>query len=180
MVKNLGFYLEFDRCIGCHSCEIACKQWNRLESKVSGESSPRWRRVVRTEIGKFPDTKVMNLSIACMHCARPPCEAVCSTGAITKLAENGIVVVNREKCIGCHQCFAACPFGVPQFGEDGIMQKCDFCMDRLTRGEKPVCELTCTTGALHTGTMEELSELMAQKTTQKLAGAILRIVKEDG
>jgi anaerobic dimethyl sulfoxide reductase subunit B (iron-sulfur subunit) len=170
MAKQLGFYLELDRCIGCRSCEIACKQWHGLEPKVAGETGPRWRRVIRTESGTFPNVKVINLSLACMHCAKPPCEAVCPTGAIIKRAEDGIVVVDRDKCIGCYYCFSACPFGIPQFDEDGIMQKCDFCLDRLEQGQKPVCELTCTAEALHTGTMEELSELAARKTAQKLAG----------
>jgi anaerobic dimethyl sulfoxide reductase subunit B (iron-sulfur subunit) len=170
MAKQLGFYLELDRCIGCRSCEIACKQWHGLEPKVAGETGPRWRRVIRTERGTFPYVKVINLSLACMHCAKPPCEAACPTGAISKRTGDGIVVVDQDKCIGCYYCFSACPFGVPQFDEDGIMQKCDFCLDRLEQGQKPVCELTCTAEALHTGTMEELSELAARKTAQKLAG----------
>ena len=62
-------------------------------------------------------------------------------------------------------------FGVPQFDEDGIMQKCDFCLDRLEQGQKPVCELTCTAHALHTGTMEELSKMAAEKAVQKPTGA---------
>jgi anaerobic dimethyl sulfoxide reductase subunit B (iron-sulfur subunit) len=172
MVKQMGFYLELDRCIGCRSCEIACKQWHGLEPGIAGETGPRWRRVINIESGTFPDVEVLNISLACMHCARPPCAEVCPTAAISKRAEDGIVVVDRDKCIGCHYCLSACPFGVPQFGKDGIMQKCDFCLDRLEQGQKPACELTCTAGAIHTGTMEELSELASQKASQKIAGAI--------
>jgi anaerobic dimethyl sulfoxide reductase subunit B (iron-sulfur subunit) len=170
MAKQMGFYLELDRCIGCHSCEVACQQWHSLASGVSGNTGPRWRRVIRLESGKFPKVRVINLPLSCMHCAGPPCAAVCPVAAISKRVQDGIVVVDRGKCTGCHYCLSACPFGVPRFGDDGIMQKCDFCLNRLEQGEKPVCELTCTAGALHTGTMEELYELASQKNGQKLTG----------
>ncbi len=171
MAKQLGFYLELDRCTGCQSCEIACKQWHGLEPKVAGETGPRLMRVIRIESGIFPDVKVVNFPLSCMHCAKPPCEAVCPTGAISKRTGDGIITVDRDKCIGCYYCFSACPFGVPQFDKDGIMQKCDFCLDRLEQGQKPVCELTCDANALHTGTIEELSKLVAEKAVKKLAGA---------
>jgi len=102
-----------------------------------------------------------------MHCGKPACEEVCPTGAISKRAEDGIVVVDRNKCNGCQECFSACPYHVPQFGDDGTMQKCDFCIER---GLEPACTAHCPTEALQYGTMEELSKLATEKAAQRLIG----------
>lgn len=166
-----GFYIDTERCVGCRSCEVACKQWNALPPRVLGKTGPRWRRVITVESGAFPNLSIVNVSTACMHCGKPACAAVCPTGAITKRAEDGIVVVNKDKCIGCRYCSFACPFGVPQFGEEGTMQKCNLCLERLEQGQEPACTATCPANALHAGTMEELSKLAAGKASRKLAGA---------
>ena len=98
------------------------------------------------------------VSLSCLHCGNPPCEAACPRDAITKRPEDGIVTVDREKCFGCHLCLIACSFGVPQFGADGKMQKCDLCLDLITQGKEPACVATCPAEALRFGTLEELSE----------------------
>ena len=166
MKEQYGFYLELDRCIDCWACEVACKQWHGIKA-----GTVRWRRVIDIWGGKYPDVTRTFLSLACMHCGSPACEAVCPTGAIKKRVEDGVVVVDQDKCTGCHYCFFACPFGIPQYGEDGTMQKCDFCLDRLEEGQEPACAATCPTKALHAGTMEELSKLAAEKAATKLGGA---------
>jgi anaerobic dimethyl sulfoxide reductase subunit B (iron-sulfur subunit) len=161
-----GFYVDTSRCIGCGSCAMACKDWNDIQP---GEGV-QWRRVTTVESGQVPDVSIANLSMACMHCGKPACEAVCPTGAISKRAD-GIVVVDRDKCIGCHYCFFACPFGVPQYGLDGTMQKCNFCLDRLEVGEQPACALACPVGALYAGELEDLAAIAQKKITARLAGA---------
>jgi len=164
MSKQYGFYLEPDRCLKCWACEIACKQWKGIKA-----GTVKLRRVTEVSTGTYPDVKRTFLSLSCSHCARTPCAAVCPTGAITKRAEDGIVIVDKEKCIGCHYCSEACPFGVPQFDEDGTMQKCDMCLDRLKNGQPPICAATCPTQALHFGTLQELAELSSRKIAKKLA-----------
>jgi Fe-S-cluster-containing dehydrogenase component len=77
------------------------------------------------------------------------------------------VVVNGDKCIGCRTCLEGCPFGIPQFDQDGTMQKCDMCLDRLGQGQKPICAESCPTGALHWGTVQELSEYAANKFVKR-------------
>ncbi len=170
-----GFYFDADRCMQCFACEVACKAEHDLEPHVTeepGTRGPRWRRVLTTESTSNGDVSVEYLSISCMHCGKPACEAVCPTGAIHKRAEDGIVVVDQSKCIGCHYCFFACPFGIPQYGADGTMQKCNLCVDtRLAEGEKPACVQACCSGALQFGTMEELADLVREKTAHKLSGA---------
>jgi anaerobic dimethyl sulfoxide reductase subunit B (iron-sulfur subunit) len=161
MAKQYGFYYDISRCVQCRTCEVTCKSVNGVEPGI------RWRRVVETWSGEFPDVNRTFFSLACMHCNKPACMAVCPTGAITKRAEDGIVVVDGDKCNGCRDCLPACPFGVPQFGADGIMQKCDFC---LVTGREPACAAACPAEALHYGTMEELAEFAAGKSAEKRAG----------
>ncbi len=165
MRKQYGFYIEIDKCVGCQSCEVACKNWNDVEP------GPRWRRVITTTKGRFPDVAKAFASISCMHCGNAPCEKVCPTGAISKRHEDGIVIVDRSKCIGCHYCFFACPFGSVQFGSDGTMQKCDMCIDRIEEGKEPACVATCKFKALHFGTLLELSKLVPNKHVERLAEA---------
>ena len=102
-----------------------------------------------------------------MHCTRPACAEVCPTDAINKRAEDGIVVVDRDKCNGCQDCFSACPYGVPQFGYDGTMQKCDFCIEI---GGGPACAASCPAEALNFGTLGELLEMAPGKATKRMDG----------
>lgn len=161
-----GFYVDTSRCIGCGACVMACKDWN----DVKPGQKVQWRNVTTIESGKAPNVKLANVSFACMHCGTPACAAVCPAGAITKRPD-GIVVVDQDKCIGCHYCFFACPFGVPQYGDDGTMQKCNLCVDRLEAGEEPACSLACPVGALYAGKLIDLAEIARGKVATRLAGA---------
>lgn len=165
MAKQYGFWIEIDRCVECYACEVACKAEHGVDLGI------KWRRVVNVWSGSFPNVTLKTLSLSCMHCAQPACEAVCPTGAIKKQPNTGIVTVDQTKCIGCHYCFFACPFGVPQYGKDGTMQKCQMCIERLEKGQKPKCVSTCPADALHFGTLEELSKLSQEKVAKKLAAS---------
>jgi anaerobic dimethyl sulfoxide reductase subunit B len=157
-----GFYFDSDRCIKCKSCEIACKQWKGIKA-----NTVKLRRVEEVTTGVFPEVKRRFFSISCRHCAKAPCIEVCPTQAIVK-RPNGIVIIEQSKCIGCKVCLEACPFGIPQFGEDGLMQKCDMCPDRIENGQVPMCAATCPTRALRWGTLEELSEYAIKETVKNL------------
>jgi anaerobic dimethyl sulfoxide reductase subunit B (iron-sulfur subunit) len=102
-----------------------------------------------------------------MHCEEPACAAACPTGAIIKRKEDGIVVVDRDRCNGCRDCFSACPFGVPQFGKDGIMQICNYCLDN---GAEPACALACPSKALKFGPVDSLRQMAAGRTIRKMTG----------
>jgi anaerobic dimethyl sulfoxide reductase subunit B (iron-sulfur subunit) len=169
-----GFYIDTTRCTGCYACATACKNWNGVGPTVSdvpGTQGPKWRRVNTVESGAYPNAKIITVSFACMHCGDPACMAVCPTGAISKRAEDGIVVVDDTKCIGCHYCFFACPFGVPQYGADGTMQKCQYCLDRTTNAQDPACVATCPAQAIKAGTMEELAQYANQKVAAQLVSS---------
>ncbi len=149
MQRQLGFFFNSDRCVQCHACEVACKSWDELEPGIA------WRKVRDVWAGTFPDVTNKTLSFACMHCAQPACIRVCKAKAISKRPENGIVVVEQEKCVHCHSCLTACPFHIPQYGQSGSMQKCNFCMEKLAQGKQPSCVATCPGEALKCGTMED-------------------------
>jgi anaerobic dimethyl sulfoxide reductase subunit B (iron-sulfur subunit) len=163
MNKQYGFYFDSARCLKCYACEIACQQWHGIKA-----GTVKLRKVVEVTTGTFPEVTRRFLSLSCRHCAKAPCAAACPEKAITRRIEDGIVVVDSTKCIGCQVCLEACPFGVPQFDADGLMQKCDMCLDRLAKDLKPICAATCPTQALHWGTLVELSELASVKAAQKL------------
>ena len=173
MQKQYGIYFEAQRCVQCHACEVACKSLNGVEPGV------RWRRVFDVWKGQFPQVMNRSISHACLHCAIPACEMACPTGAIHKRSADGIVVVDQNKCIGCHSCQLACPFGIPQFGHDGRMQKCHLCVDRVEKGKEPACVATCPAEALHFGTIEALNERAAKKAALKLAAASLFLEAND-
>ncbi len=161
MSKQYGFYYDAGRCIQCRTCEVACKNTHDIEPGV------KWRRVIETWGGEYPNVTRVFFSLSCMHCDKPACAAVCPTGAISKRAEDGIVVVDSDKCNGCQDCFPACPYGVPQFGADGIMQKCDFCLET---GRGPACTASCPAEALNFGTLDELLAMATGKAARRMEG----------
>jgi anaerobic dimethyl sulfoxide reductase subunit B (iron-sulfur subunit) len=143
MPEAYPFSHDPQRCIKCYTCETACKQWKEIAA-----GTVKLRRVYEVATGTFPRVSRTFHSVACQHCAEPSCLAVCSPGAISKRATDGIVVVDGAKCDGCRECLDACPFGVPQFDQDGVMQLCDLCSDRLAEGKRPICTDSCPTQAL--------------------------------
>jgi anaerobic dimethyl sulfoxide reductase subunit B (iron-sulfur subunit) len=154
---QMAFFFDQTRCIGCYACVVSCKQWNQVRS-----GPVKWRRVLTMEEGKYPDVSVRFLSMACCHCESPACVFVCPVNAITKREQDGIVIVNKKLCLGGKRCgFAcrkACPYDAPQFDDKkyGKMQKCNFCVERLSENKKPICVEACITKALDAGPFEEL------------------------
>ncbi len=164
MAKQYGFFIDTERCVDCRACMTACKSGNDVEIGVM------WRRVTTAWKGNFPKVTFTSLSMACNHCAKPACMEVCPQSAISKRAEDGIVLVDRSRCIGCRSCGQACPYNAPQYGKDGFMQKCILCVERISAGKRPACVTTCPGGALTFGTMEELPKLSGKKTIKQLEG----------
>ena len=152
-----GFFFDQARCIGCYTCMVACKDWNDIPAGPA-----KWIRVTSNEKGKYPDVSVTHLAISCLHCATPFCREACPVDAVTKREEDGIVVVDREVCIGGEECksacLKACPYDAPQFGPEPNpkMQKCDFCLEEWEKGKQAICVSACPTRAMDAGPLEEL------------------------
>jgi Fe-S-cluster-containing dehydrogenase component len=113
-----------------------------------------FNRVQTYEAGVFPKMETVHFPKSCLHCEEPPCVPVCPTGASYKRKEDGIVLVDYDKCIGCKYCAWACPYGARELDEDRqVMTKCTLCVDRiysetLSEAErKPACVLACPTSA---------------------------------
>jgi anaerobic dimethyl sulfoxide reductase subunit B (iron-sulfur subunit) len=164
MARQYGFFINTDRCIQCHACEVACKSWHGIEAGI------RWRRVVDFWQGQFPAVANQTISFSCMHCEKPACADICPEGAVSKRAQDGIVVVDQSRCSGCRSCETACPYHVPQYGRDGTMQKCHMCLDRLEQNKQPSCVITCPGEALKFGPIEEFAEMPGTKAPARLEG----------
>ncbi len=153
---QMGFYFNQPRCTGCYACVVACKDWHDVPA---GPAS--WLRLKTIEKGKYPGLFVAFLSTACYHCVNPACVSACPVGAISKRERDGIVVVNREACLGkdnCDMCLRACSYDAPQFGAaaNAKMEKCDFCLGRLAENKRPICVDACPMRALDAGPIEQL------------------------
>ena len=160
--KQYMVFVDTDRCVGCRTCEISCKQENDIPA------GPQWIRLTEVEKEENGRVKLFILPMLCVHCGDPYCAAVCPTGAISKDTETGIVTTTQAKCIGCRMCMIVCPYGAPQFGKDGYMQKCVLCKDCVARGEQPACARGCPAEAMYFGTVEEISAKLRQKGVTRL------------
>jgi len=155
------YYLSQDtkKCIGCHSCEVACKSNKDLPV------GPKLCEIITVGpvfIGGLP--KAGYTFMPCFHCEDPWCVAACPTGAMQKRDKDGIVFVDPALCVGCKTCMSACPWGAPQWNpETGKAVKCDFCMDRLDKGLEPACVTVCTTKCLQFAPAEKAPKIKRER-----------------
>jgi sulfite dehydrogenase (quinone) subunit SoeB len=186
--KKLGLVIDLDICVGCHACATACKEWN-----TGGHSAPlpdfdpygesAWgvwfNRIHSFEEGEDQGARTIHFPKSCLHCEEPACVTVCPTGASYKRAEDGIVLVNADICIGCKLCSWACPYGAREFDPDqGVMKKCTLCIDRIynnhlpERDRQPACVMVCPVNARHFGDLGDpdsaISTLVAERSGRDL------------
>lgn len=147
----LGFYFDATHCIGCRTCQVACKDRHDLHSV-----GIRLRKVESAEAGSYPDSKIFHMSISCNHCEDPACVKSCPTTAMHK-TEEGIVVHDDSKCVLCKNCMSVCPYAAPQHDEiKNMIVKCDSCKDLREAGMNPACVDSCPMRALEFGDIDEL------------------------
>ncbi len=159
--------VNVDKCLACHSCELACALVHS-ESKVLEEAvleSPRPQQMVSVEgAGDY------GVPMQCRHCEDAPCITICPTAAIHRHESNDPVLIDKERCIGCRFCLMVCPFGVIDLSHDGkAVAKCDLCIERTGAGEEPACVAGCPTGALE---FVELTEMLAKRRRAAAAQAV--------
>ena len=151
--KPKGMLFDMVRCAGCRKCVQACLDCHGFQhdaDDVQELSATAFTSMVEKE-----DGAVRNM---CRHCIDPACASVCPVGALIKTDE-GPVVYDEDKCIGCRYCMVACPFSIPRYEWDErvpAVQKCDMCIDRIREGGVPACAEACDYEATLFGTREEL------------------------
>ncbi len=137
------FTLDLERCTGCSACRVACAAANPVSRGTA------WRTVTTFNPRRWAGAPVVHLSLACNHCAAPPCVPACPAGAYGKDPVTGAVLVDRGRCVGCRYCTWVCPYGAPRFvPAAGTVEKCTLCAGRLAEGGVPACAAACPTGAL--------------------------------
>ncbi|GMV30988.1 MAG: ferredoxin [Rhodanobacteraceae bacterium] len=201
--KKLGLVIDLDTCVGCHACAVACKEWNEGgqfgplpdEDAYGAEPLGVWfnrihsfevqppgnavgdgplQELAKTGFAANAPAMTVHFPRSCLHCETPDCVTVCPTGASYKRAEDGIVLVDEAKCIGCKLCSWACPYGAREYSEKrGVMQKCTLCVDRIYNESfaeserQPACVMACPTRARHFGDLGDaaspVSRLVAER-----------------
>jgi len=171
-MTQYGFSYDSDRCTGCKTCQVACKETyglpvDTLWRKVIDYQGGTWKLDGTTGIYVPEGVFGYFISMACNHCVAPACLAVCPVAAIAKDGETGIVTIDSELCIGCGSCKTACPYGAPSLWEDkGIYTKCDMCSALIAEGDLPVCVSGCPMRALNFGSIEELKDQMPESDVE--------------
>jgi Fe-S-cluster-containing dehydrogenase component len=162
------FLIDLNKCVGCFNCQLVCKDehvgndWTPY-AKPQPETGHFWIKVNEKVRGTVPKVRISYLPMPCMHCDEAPCMPACPEGAIFK-REDGLVLIDPEKCVGCMNCLDSCPYGVIYFNRDlNIAQKCTGCAHLIDQGWKePRCVDACPTGALQFGEEEELHQAISQ------------------
>lgn len=150
-MKKYIFVVDLDRCIGCHGCQVACKQENGV---ALGACRNEVKDVGPT--GTYPDVQLYFLPAMCQQCENPTCAEVCPTGACYQDPEDGVVRIDRNVCIGCQTCAGACPYKVNTFNQElRVMDKCNICAQLREVGEQPACVKNCCGKALHVGDIND-------------------------
>ena len=149
-----AFLIDVGRCTGCYNCQLACKD-EHCENDWRPYAAPQpltgqfWMKVQENVCGTRPKLRIYYLPQLCNHCENAACMEVCPVGAISR-REDGLVLIDPEKCVGCSQCREACPYGAIYFNDAlGICQKCTGCAHLLDHGHTlPRCVDACPTDAL--------------------------------
>jgi Fe-S-cluster-containing dehydrogenase component len=179
-MPRYGMIIDVDKCTGCYSCFLACKD-EYCGNDYSGYSASQpakghyWMKIIAKERGTTPKVKLDYIPVPCMQCENPLCVSGGVNGAVYK-RDDGIVIVDPEKSRGQKDILSSCPYRVIYWNEEkDIPQKCTFCAHLLDKGWKePRCVETCPTGALIFGDLDdpesEISKKLAAEKTELLQG----------
>jgi Fe-S-cluster-containing dehydrogenase component len=175
---RLGVLVDTSVCVGCRNCEWACKKAHdisagELDSYKDRNVFAEKRRPnaqALTVVNEYDNPRNMllpiDVKVQCMHCDHPACVSACIVGAFSK-ENDGSVIWDGKKCIGCRYCMVACPFQIPSFDFDKAIEpnirKCDFCYERKKEGKLPACVEICPVEAMTFGPRSELINIGRDK-----------------
>lgn len=191
-MTKLGITIDQGRCIGCHTCAVACKAQNNVPMGML------WNRILTEggdgldcSKGVYPNLIKKWRPVACQHCENAPCVKVCPVGATYK-APDGRVLINYDRCIGCRYCMSACPYNARVFNWQepvrqpdfiygdaparplGVVEKCSMCKERTDQNLEPACVVACPAKARKFGDLDdpnsEVSRLIREKESYQLLG----------
>jgi len=151
VANSKSILIDITKCIGCRSCEQACKQIHGFPLETEAKLSTTAFTIVEDHGDRY-------VRRMCMHCQDPACASACLVGALKKTA-NGPVTYDGSKCIGCRYCLVACPFNVPTYEWTKLVpfvKKCDMCAARQANGQPPACVEACPVQASISGTRDEM------------------------
>jgi carbon-monoxide dehydrogenase iron sulfur subunit len=168
---------DLKRCLGCHSCEVACAISRSVSKTLLGailEDPEPASRVRVMRVGTHP------VPLQCQQCEDAPCAAVCPTAALYRLGKDETVLFKREQCIGCSSCVLVCPFGAIRRADGGVMAKCSLCWDRLSEGQQPACVEACPTKARQLVDANVIAEDKLRKTALAIASLETKNDRSEG
>ena len=160
MTRSYAILTDTTRCTGCEKCVEACRSEHELgedvprrwKARIDDLSSTRYTTIVRRPEDRFVRQQ-------CRHCLEPACVSACLVGALTK-TEEGAVIYDGNRCMGCRYCMVACPYGIPRYDWENripYVRKCTMCYERIKGGKKlPACVEACPEEATEFGDRDEL------------------------
>jgi tetrathionate reductase subunit B len=169
------FVIDVGICNGCYSCQISCKDehvgndWTPI-AKPQPDTGQFWMKLEEHIRGTVPKVKMHYIPILCQHCDKAPCIPACPIEGVIYKRDDGLVIIDPEKCTGCKACVDACPYGAIYFNESlNIAQKCTGCAHLLDGGEwkVPRCADSCPTEAIKFGEESEFKALIAKAEVLK-------------
>ena len=154
------------RCLGCKTCELECALAHTEADTLIEAMNAGCQLQSRVHVepaGRF------GMPLQCRHCENAPCITVCPTDAICRSSQEGPVLLDEDRCIGCRLCMLVCPFGVIDMTKDSkAMVKCDLCIKRTEAGELPACVSGCPTGAMKFVELDDYLREQRRRVAQKL------------
>ncbi len=163
-MSKFALVIDMNRCVGCRTCTVACKMENNLPLGISRMRvfNPQGNLYFDKPVGIYPNLKMYWTPVPCQHCDEAPCVQVCPSGALQKRAD-GIVTLDKDRCIGCRYCSWVCPYDVPQYDKDsGVSDKCDLCAHLIDKGEEPMCVKCCPSRAIKFGDLDDPDSVVSQ------------------
>lgn len=170
--QKMFMIVDIDRCWGCKACQVACKREHGLAPE---DFKPI--EVFRIENEQEGQIRCDFMPVVCQHCTTPTCVGACPCGALVK-TEEGTVIVEEDRCVGCGLCFKKCPYGAIGLKTGSGKRKavkCDLCAERRNRGFLPACEQHCLGGAFTSCTAAEKEELLKKYPYRWETGCVVYV-----